>query len=217
MSDKVSIDGRLNGSKTIQEAMLALSNLGRELESLAGRGYALRSPIENGEAMLSKPDTYAMTDRERLSAAFLELERDYGYAAPISLSWEADCLHHALMALVEKYPEERPGAAFWFSSKDDEAFGYRGYSSYMKEEYDNLPDDEGVRTGWVQDHQKQIESSEISERLQHNVLVRPLWIYWSGDPDVIIGVLKKQGLTVDDEVEEGDCINVYPFGYRGEE
>ena len=213
MTEKVVTSNRLDGSTTLREAIFSLGELGVELESLAGRGYTLNEPVRDGELLLVKPDPCAPNDREKLSASFMELEAVYNYAAPISLAWETDCVHHALLAIGERYDDERPGVAFWFSALDDEAFGYRGYSSYIKEEYEALSEDLEDRVAWVNENVAKIGAAEISERLQHNMLVRPLSIFWSGEPGPIVDVLKKNGLNVADEVNMGECIYVYPADY----
>lgn len=156
----------------------------------------------------------SLTDRDRLAMAFQEL-KEAGYAADITLGYTACCRECALKEIAEEVHEDEEGNitgialpdkfVFWFVTKDDYSFVGSTEGFPIPERYHDM-DAEALAA--ISD---EFDAAITSERLSsYQNLVNPLNLHWGGNPDEIVGVLRRNGLSADVPNNDHWCIEVTP-------
>jgi hypothetical protein len=120
-----------------------------------------------------------VNDRERLVKAFAELE-EQGYFAPTDWG-QTQCCQSCDWY---KVPEGAEKVVFWHSQDDERAFGGKWVGDY----------------GYGDDAVEWVSGGDD--------LVGDLYLAWAGDSSEIAAALRKQGLTVDEPVDDSTRILV---------
>ena len=157
-----------------------------------------------------------LSDRDRLAAAFADL-RELGYFAPVlGPAWSPCCQSCALQAIGD-LDESATGYAFWHEQGD--------YFAFLDAEGDNWPQDaadqllsrDGVDLGdddavdqWLIEKGAELDVYLAADRLAHGTLLDSLFVYWDGDPDLIVSVLRRWGLNVVAPHDKCTAVEVLP-------
>jgi hypothetical protein len=149
--------------------------------------------------------TTALTDRDRLAAAFAELT-SLGYLAPVEWGAEMCCSTCGFHAAEKAGKRDR--VVFWHYQTDDTSF------------FDPAPIDPPRLDESLDEWRARLLSEPITpghstaERAVNANLRYRLALHWVGDEWEIVDVLCRHGLDAELPAHEGKCILVHPRGAR---